>query len=163
MRKYSICFLSKSSSIATMTFGGVFMATYADTADTLMVCSWWWQIFMFNIGRNALRSQLETFLKDKHGLNIIIPNTIIANSGCCLVMIKSIWTRILQVAKHRKEGSDFLLKNINYSIFVLLPLCDCRRLQKVHHQFRTRPLADNHGRRWLEEKMKLPNQMKLIY
>ena len=41
---------------------------------------------------------------------------------------------------------------------------DCRRLQKVHqHQFRTRPLADNHGRRWLEKKMKLSNQMKLIY
>ena len=48
-------FLSKSSLIATMKFGGVFMATYADTADTLMVCSRWWQISMFNIGYKCIK------------------------------------------------------------------------------------------------------------
>ena len=65
-----------------MKFGGVFMATYADTADTLL-----WSVhgddkyLCSTQVTNALRNHLETFLKYKQGLNTITPNTIIATSG----------------------------------------------------------------------------------
>ena len=112
MRKYSIYFLSKSSS--TMTFGGVFMTTYA---DTWRYC--WYTNGLVMAMTNIFVQRRKQYIKESTwNLSGIKARTKYHNTkyhNCNFGIMSGnekihFNENIASCKTQRKEGSDFLLK-----------------------------------------------------